>query len=233
MLTIHNLVGGINLNIEELSEFLNEKFPEELSEINSSIFLLNESLEQTKDSISNSIADLLKEDNHAEAREYIDASEQLKEYINELDSLIDGINQITSKNTDKIKSHDYEEYSVDNKKPHSLDEDFKFKRPYAFVLKESGKKVHNWRKMLKETCNFLIDIDENKFENFITDDDFKGRKRDYISHNTNKMNSPIEVGNEDNNFYVEGNLSANSIIDLIKKLLLKYDIDLDLSLIHI
>ena len=41
------------------------------------------------------------------------------------------------------------------------------------------------------------------------------------------MNSPIEVGNEDNNFYVEGNLSANSIIDLIKKLLLKYDIDLD------
>lgn len=198
-----------------------------MSEINSSIYLLNETLKETKESISGSITDLLKEDNHAEAREYIDASEQLKEYINELDSLINDINQITSKKSDKIESHNYEEYSVDNKKPHSLDEDFKFKRPYAFVLNESGKKVHNWRQMLKETCNILIDIDENKFGNFITDDDFKGRKRDYISNTTNKMNSPIEVGNEDNHFYVEGNLSANSIIDLIKKLLLKYDFDLD------
>ena len=95
--------------------------------------------------------------------------------MTEIDGLMSKTSQLSS-STSTNKNNNYEEYEIDNKEAHYLEEDFKFKKPYAFVLNEEGKRVDNWRQMLQETCNILIDINSNKFKVFVKDDDLKVEK---------------------------------------------------------
>jgi hypothetical protein len=210
--------------ISEIIKFIDENLPEELNEISSSIELLQEILNKTRNKINHSILDLTKANKHEEAREFLDKSEELSGFIKIIDQVNEEIAAITKEEVKKGDIPDYERYYVDNTKTHYLNEDYTFKRPYAFVLKENGAKVSTWVQMLLETCKILIEIDDNLFRAFTNDKDFKGRSRSYLSYEIKSMNKPEKIELHEEDIYVETNLSANDIIRIIRKMIKKYGI---------
>lgn len=116
----------------------------------------------------------------------------------------------------------YQEYSVNTKEEHNLHEDFTYKRPYAFKLDDESIKVKTWQQMLIRTCELLYALDQKRFIQFENDPGMKGRKQKIFSSNPDDMRSPGKI--EGCPLYVETNLSANSIRNLISRILGRYGI---------
>jgi hypothetical protein len=112
---------------------------------------------------------------------------------------------------------------LNNKEPHNLTEDFKYKRPYGFVL--SGTPYKNkvtWSELYIQLCTHLLNIDQNIFNTLESNQDhITKRNHKYFSSNPSELRSPQQCGSST---YVEMNLSANSIRDSIKRLLKTYKI---------
>lgn len=196
--------------------------PEDLSEIKASLDLSQELLLKTKNKLGDQIPKLLEENEYEKAQKFLDVSNFISGYILRIDNIIEKIASETKREITDIPN--YEEYTVDNKKVYYLDEDFKHKRPYAFVLDNKGMKIDTWTQLLVETCKILRNKDEQKFKQFVNDDDFKGRKREYFKYDTNGMNEPKVIKMENSDIYVETHFSANDIIKLIRKMLNKFEI---------
>lgn len=121
---------------------------------------------------------------------------------------------------------DYEEYSLDKKKVHYLDENLKYTQPCAFLLDNKEIKVDSWKEMLVETCRILKDRDSNKFINFINAEYFKGARRPYFSFERKNMSEPKIINVNCKKVFIETDLSINVINKLLHKLVNKYDMDL-------
>jgi len=170
-------------DIRDIITFIEKNLSEELIEINSSLELLQEVLNNTNNKISYIMSEFAKNNRHEEAREFLDNSEKIYNYINILDNILNEIATISKKKREKREIPDYEKHIVDNTKVHYLNENFTYKRPYAFVIEGNMIKVNTWVQMLLETCRILIKKDENLFMTFINSSDFKGKKRAKISEN--------------------------------------------------
>ncbi len=115
----------------------------------------------------------------------------------------------------------YSDYVVDSSIPHTLYEDFTHKKVAAFSINNKYYAVKDWKDLLLQTCDLLAQIDAAKFNELIDDPVMKGRKVSYFSRNfVDRKNEKIK--NLD--IYVWTNLSANSIRNLIRKLMRKFDI---------
>jgi hypothetical protein len=99
----------------------------------------------------------------------------------------------------------------------TLSDDFTGKRPIAIILGDGIQTVvRSWKDVLVETCRLLIQLDENKFKNL---ENINGMKS-YISSKSLGMRKPISILDS---MFIETNLSANAIRDLIKRMFVAYD----------
>jgi hypothetical protein len=99
----------------------------------------------------------------------------------------------------------------------TLSDDFTGKRPIAISLGDGNQTVvRSWKDVLVETCRLLIQLDENKFKNL---ENINGMKS-YISSKSLGMRKPISILDS---MFIETNLSANAIRDLIKRMFVAYD----------
>ena len=212
--------------ISEIIKFLRENLPEELNEISSSLELLQEILNKTSNKINCQISELAKENKHEKAKEYLNKSKELSGFIKIIEQIIEEIAAASKEEVKKEDIPNYEDYYVDKTKPHYLDENYTHKRPYSFILEGKGVKVNTWVQMLIETCEILIKKDKNLFRNFIDSDDFKGRSRAYFSYSSNNMNKPQILKLDGKDLYIETNLSANDIINIIQKMIERYKINI-------
>lgn len=119
---------------------------------------------------------------------------------------------------------------LNNKEPHNITEDFKYKRPYGFVL--TGTPYTNkvtWSELYIQLCTHLLNTDENIFNSLENNQDhISNRNNKYFSSNPSDLRSSQKCGSST---YVEMNLSANSIRDSIQRLLKTYNINqADLSI---
>ncbi len=113
---------------------------------------------------------------------------------------------------------------LDREQAHTLDEDFRYKRPYGFVF--CGKSYHNlatWSRIYITICNLLIERDAERFAALPDSPNFIHRRgnRDF-SWNSDDLRIPLELPY---GIYVETNLSANSIARRIGLLLDHFEID--------
>lgn len=215
------------MELEEIMKFLDEYFPEKMAEISYSLELVKEVIDDTEDEVNEKVAKLTKDKKYDKVRDFLDKLEGIEAYQAEINKLLDRIKKLGDNSEVDKELPNYEEYRVDNKIVHTLDEDFVNKRPYAFALEGDGKRVTTWTAMLRETCQLLTEKGQDTFINFITDPEMQGKKRSYFAYDGEEMNSPlkIKVGTEE--VYVESHLSANGIRDLIKKILDRYEIKID------
>jgi hypothetical protein len=108
--------------------------------------------------------------------------------------------------------------------PHSINEDFIFTKPYAFILKDYAyKNVTTWKALFNQVCACLDKIDHNKMLNTVTADEFISPRKNlrYFSNEKTKLREFSEITES---VYAEVNMAANNFVKVIKILLDFYKI---------
>ncbi|MFL9458478.1 MULTISPECIES: hypothetical protein [Nostocales] len=122
--------------------------------------------------------------------------------------------------------HDRIIRELDSTQPHTIDESFTYKRPYGFVfMGQAYKGVSTWKSLYKLFCVQLAAKDINRFKDFIESSEAKApRGGAMFATEPTQLRSALEIAP---GIYAEGNLSANSIRDRMKSLLVAFEISFD------
>jgi len=84
----------------------------------------------------------------------------------------------------------------------------------------------SWINCFVEFSKILYNFDEAMFKSFILDDDFQGRMQRIITDNPELCRKPIQF-DEHVEIYLESNLSANGILNYLKLIAEKYELESD------
>lgn len=120
------------------------------------------------------------------------------------------------------KRINYENFRVDENIAYGLMTDFRYMKPAAFSLDGVRYPARLWKLVLLKTCELLWEKKHNIFEDFVNDKFMQGKTRTYFSKDKSIMAKPELIKGTE--IFVETNLSANSIRDVIIKMLDKYRI---------
>ena len=110
--------------------------------------------------------------------------------------------------------------------PHRLEEDFTYKRPHGYILVGQGTTgVTTWQRMYELVCRQLFIRDEALFRGLCEDAEFiSNRGHHTVTTDSASLRKPLAI---EGGLFVEANLSANGIRDVIRQLLLAFDIPVD------
>ena len=114
---------------------------------------------------------------------------------------------------------DYADFDVDNMEPHTLDEDFEYKKICGFEINGIRFEVSSWQDALIQLCSYLYNIDGNKMLGFVDDPYFKRRKVSYFMKESVPRRNKIIPGT---NLYVWVNNNANTLVRLMRDMLVRY-----------
>lgn len=117
------------------------------------------------------------------------------------------------------KPIDYADFDVDNMEPHTLDEDFEYKKICGFEINGIRSEVSSWQDALIQLCSYLYNIDGNKMLGFVDDPYFKRRKVSYFMKESVPRRNKIIPGT---NLYVWVNNNANTLVRLMRDMLVRY-----------
>lgn len=113
---------------------------------------------------------------------------------------------------------------LDNATPHYLDENFTYKRPYGFILRQyADTDILTWRHLYEAVCRILADLDPNRWAALPDNPIFtSAQNRRAFSRDPRDLRSPLPIIQGIN---VEAHYSANSIRDNMVKLLREFNIN--------
>ena len=117
------------------------------------------------------------------------------------------------------KPIDYADFDVDNMEPHTLDEDFEYKKICGFEINGIRFEVSSWQDALIQLCSYLYNIDGNKMLGFVDDPYFKRRKVSYFMKESVPRRNKIIPGT---NLYVWVNNNANTLVRLMRDMIVRY-----------
>lgn len=242
------------MNIESVLKFINEETPSHAKELWSAIDLLSGTLENTKCAIDGTIGKLASNRDFNKAKEYMEMSQQLAFVMDELNKyikkygleedikgeVIEDEEDNEDDNQNSTNKINYEKYRVDENVAYNIYTDFTYKKPAAFAI--NGKKYYarKWQDLFIKTCEILVGLNSEKFRAFTNDDMIQGRTRKYFSFDGKDIKKPKKI--KGTNVFVETNLSANNIRNIIVNMLERYNIpksqyqiylSKDLSALHI
>jgi len=113
---------------------------------------------------------------------------------------------------------------LDKTSPHTLDEEFTYKRPYGFILQDSAiKGLKTWKNMYLHVLNILKNKAPEKFAMLPKTEKFISKRGNPLFSKTGTELRVAEKLSE--GFFVEVNLSANMIRNNIRELLGHFDIE--------
>lgn len=219
---------------QEILRLINNSYPNKVKDIGESISLLNLVLDELLNNINYDVTMALNEKNHGTASNYLKLHEHVCKLYDDNSEIIDYIEGIASEEVEEDIAEDvedekknipnYDDYTVDQAIPHTLYEDFEHKRPIGFKLHEKTTEAITWKSVLLKTCEMLYKMDTKIFESFVNDRNMNGKRNSYFSISENNMRNPKKLECVD--IFIETNMNANSIKQVIIKMLKKYKIKL-------
>lgn len=107
--------------------------------------------------------------------------------------------------------------------PHGIGEDFTYKRPYGFILDgQAATGITTWRRLHELLCRQLLRRDTDRFRALKEHAQFiSNRGHHAFTDSPEQLRHASQVGE---GMYAEVNLSANSIRDLMRRLLSVFEI---------
>ena len=212
------------MEYKELYYTLQDIFPNYAEEILRGLFLLNDGLEKTKESIGNIPYKILKENNNLD---------KITDMENKIDDLLKSISalgiDITAYQDSSDKRDDVKSKSIDSSIPDQpIDEnlfqkmDFTGTKPIKFKLLGEEREITSWKDLFFFTCEYLSLLNREIFDEFVHNPEFRGRTRWYFSYDEKQISTPELINNT--NIYAEKNLPANIIRDLLVKMFKRYEI---------
>jgi EAL domain-containing protein (putative c-di-GMP-specific phosphodiesterase class I) len=113
---------------------------------------------------------------------------------------------------------------LDRSTPHSLNQDFTYKRPYGFVLADNAfKGLKTWKSMYIHILSILERKDAQMFSGLTSEEKFISKRGNPLFSQTAESLRVAEKYMDD--FFVEVNLSANMIRNNIKELLQHFNLE--------
>lgn len=223
----------------ELLTFIGKEVPNAASDIKESLDLLSSSIHMCLEQLGEQI---LKAHNNADFERSIEISQQSKKIkeidtqiqmmVTQLDEVLDHCENIEMMESDaeveKIEREvpNYRDYYVDQNIEYSLYDDFTHKRPAAFKLNNEKELAKDWKEVLLKTLAVVAKKDIKTLDMFTTLPEMQGKKVPYFSkHQNSKMRKPMKI--EGTDIYVETNLSANGIRNLLIKVLKQYKVSMN------
>ena len=115
---------------------------------------------------------------------------------------------------------------LDREVPHGLDEDFTFKRPFGFILDgQATTGLTTWQRLYELVCANLVARDEQRMRSLYEHPDFvSNRGNRTIEHDPHQLRKAMQIAD---GLYIESNLSANSIRDVVRRLLQQYEVPVE------
>jgi len=218
------------MDVNDVSKRVMELFPKKAIDIAECLGLLLDTLDSTIAEINRSVIQACEKrdfsmlDNYTllmkNINEFEIIIETVKDSLEPVDDIIAEVS-LEDEIEDKKMVPNYEDYNVDSNIPHTLYENFTHKRPCAFDIKGAKIEVKTWQEMLLETCEILINLDKDKFWEFINDPRMNGKKIKYFSKTPDGVRKPEKLRGAD--VFVETNMSANGRRNIIVKMLQKYN----------
>jgi len=213
------------MDLKMLSSKIKSEFPEYAIDLNECCDLLLDTLDNIKRAIKKKVNYAYDDNKYYSINKYVDLAENIDIIVNKLLEIKNDLEpdneNVDVKNEESRVIPNYEEYYVDPNIPHSLYENLSHKRPYAFEFNKQKYETKTWVEVLIKTCEVLYNIDDKIFRSFEHDRKMNGKKSKYFSRNSELLRKPVLLDKTD--IYIETNMSANSIRNLIVKMLQKYD----------
>lgn len=115
---------------------------------------------------------------------------------------------------------------LNREEPHSVDEDFTYKRPHGLILCGQGASgLTTWQRVYELVCQQLLRRDPQRLRSLVDHPDFvSNRGHHSFTHDPASLRKALEV---ETGLYAESNLSANGIRDMVRQLLDVFEIPKD------
>ena len=210
------------MDYQELLNDVKNEFPDKAIDIIEGLELLRMLIDDTIETIGEKVSESFSEKKYDKLRHYSKLAEEMETYEKKLKKVIDilDIEDLDLEDKEEKEIPDYDQYTIDKNIEYSLYENFTHKRPYAFKLIDDRLIiVKTWKEMLIKICESLTEVDEKKIIGFEELKHMNGKKKKYFSSNSKEIRDPKRVANK---IYVETNQSANSIRNLLIKILKEY-----------
>jgi hypothetical protein len=110
--------------------------------------------------------------------------------------------------------------------PHTINESFTFKRPHGFVLDGQGTTgITTWQRLYELVCRQLMSRDADRFRALYNHPDFvSNRGNRTVTNDPLSLRKALAVGD---GLFIESNLSANGIADMLRRLLNHFQVPVD------
>jgi hypothetical protein len=162
-------------------------------------------------------------------RSYIEKMTEFDRLAADLSVLIQQYTQVSLESSEETGDEDGERneriiQELNREEQHSIDEDFTYKRPHGFILAgQATSGITTWQRLYELVCRQLYQRDVARFVSLIDDPDFiSNRGHHSVTHDSDALRKALEVGE---GLFVECNLSANGIRDMIRRLLIAFEIE--------
>ena len=161
-------------------------------------------------------------------RSYVEKTSEFDRLAVDISVLIQRYTQVSLEASEETGQEDRERneriiQDLNLDEPYSLDEDFTYKRPHGFILAgQATSGITTWQRLYALVCQQLYHRDSNRFRSLIDNSEFiTNRGHHSVTHDPNSLRGALEV---DQGLFVECNLSANGIRDMLRRLLDAFEI---------
>jgi hypothetical protein len=222
-------------DLEKIASYIRVNLPNQTKELNDALEMLVMSVDEIFNHSRNRLDFLYANQDFSAAENLLHFSKQLARWQKIISEYADffmidnegespeAVEEADSSQDELKKIPNIADFFVDSTVPHTLHEDFTFKKVMAFKLFNKNYDVLDWKDFIAKVCNVLAEIDSTKFNMFITDSTFIGRSIQYFS-NQHIPGRNVRINRT--NVYVWNHINAHSAGTLAKKLLRKFNISL-------
>ncbi len=220
------------MNIESLIDFCKQKFPERTIDLCEAIDLIVDALTNIKSDLGKSMSTLIDNDDYDSVDEYKNHAKAVAQIIQNLNNISNDITidnledeeqtaEAIESNNNDINYND-KIFNADSNIPHTLYEDFTYTKPAGIEIENTYLEANEWRDVFNKCCQYLLNKDRDIFASFLTDTTMQGRKCKYFSYDSSELREGVRI--KGSKIYIEYNVSATFVRNIIIKMLEKYEI---------
>ena len=164
-------------------------------------------------------------------RSYVEKMTEFDRLAADLSALIQQYTQVSLEASEETGHEDRERneriiQELNRDEPHSLDEDFTYKRPHGFILAgQATSGITTWQRLYELVCRQLYQGDSGCFGSLVDNPEFiSNRGHHSVTHDPGSLRKALQV---DQGLFVECNLSDKGIRDTIRRCLATFEIPKD------
>ncbi|MCM1212244.1 MAG: hypothetical protein NC318_11630 [Blautia sp.] len=220
------------MNISSLIDFCKQNYPERTIDLCEALDLIIDTLTNLKSDLGKSMPTLIDNDDYDAIDEYKNHAKTVAQIIQNLNNISNDITIDNLEDDEQIVealepnnidiNYNDKSFNADSNIPHTLYEDFTYTKPAGIEIENTYLEANEWRDVFNKCCQYLLNKDADIFSSFLSDTTMQGRKCKYFSYDSSELREGVRV--KGSKIYIEYNVNATFVRNIIIKMLEKYEI---------